>query len=74
MVKEGAKAYYIVGNNSTNLNGEKFEINTPELLFDLGEAAGWTKKSLSSMELISSRDMFRANRGSSEAILEFENL
>ncbi|MEO2280234.1 DNA methyltransferase [Pseudoalteromonas pernae] len=73
MMKPHGKAFYIVGNNSTSLNGEKFEINTPELLFDLAEFAGWRKVTMSSMELLSSRDMFRANRGTSEIILELEN-
>ena len=73
MMKKGGKAYYIVGNNSTILDGQKFEIQTPELLFDLAEHVGWKKVSISSMELLTSRDVFKANQGTSEKILELVN-
>jgi site-specific DNA-methyltransferase (cytosine-N4-specific) len=71
MMKLGAPAYYVVGNNSTMVNGEKMEIQTDDLLFDLGENAGWTKEEMIPMELIPSRDIFRENRGSKESILCF---
>lgn len=73
MMKSGGKAYYVVGNNSTNLDGEKLEIPTDRLLFDLAEKAGWEKLGYVSMELLTSRDIFKDNRGSSESILELVN-
>lgn len=73
MMKSGGKAYYVVGNNSTNLAGEKLEIPTDRLLFDLAERAGWEKVGYVSMELLTSRDIFKDNRGSSESILELVN-
>jgi len=71
MMKNGAYAYYVVGNNSTELDGVKIEIPTDHLLVGLGEAAGWKAEEQIPMELISSRDIFRGNRGSSETILCF---
>ncbi len=71
MMKPGAFGYYVVGNNSTEVNGEKIEIPTDHFLFGLGAAAGWTPVEQIPMELIASRDIFRENRGSSETILCF---
>lgn len=72
LMKPGAKAYYVVGNNSTELDGIKTEIPTDDFLFLLGEKAGWKPIEKLSMELLSSRDIFKKNRGSSETILSFE--
>ncbi len=71
LMRPGANGYYVVGNNSTSVDGEKMEIPTDRFLFALGEAAGWTCREQISMELLSSRDIFRENRGSSETILCF---
>lgn len=71
MMKPGAYGHYVVGNNSTVLDGEKIEIPTDHYLVSLGAAAGWTPVEQIPMELIASRDIFRENRGSSETILCF---
>lgn len=71
LMRPGAFAYYVVGNNSTEIQGEKIEIPTDHFLVGLGAAAGWTPIEQIPMELISSRDIFRENRGSSETILCF---
>lgn len=71
LMKPGAHGYYVVGNNSTTVDGEKIEIPTDRFLFSLGEAAGWTCREQLPMELLVSRDIFRENRGSSETILCF---
>ena len=71
MMAPGARAYYVVGNNSTTVGGEKIEIPTDQLLFELGAQAGWTAEETIPMELIASRDIFRENRGSTETILGF---
>jgi site-specific DNA-methyltransferase (cytosine-N4-specific) len=71
LMKPGALAHYVVGNNSTEIEGQKIEIPTDRLLFDLGDAAGWQQVETIPMELIASRDIFRENRGSSETILCF---
>lgn len=72
LMRPGALGYYVVGNNSTEVAGEKMEIPTDRFLFDLGAAAGWTPVEQIPMELIASRDIFRENRGSSETILCFK--
>lgn len=71
LMKPGSLGYYVVGNNSTNINGEKIDIPTDHFLFALGKTAGWTPIQKIPMELIVSRDIFRKNRGSSETILCF---
>ena len=69
LMKNGAHGYYIVGNNSTVVDGEKIEIPTDRFLFKIGEKAGWTCRELIPMELLVSRDIFKENRGSAETIL-----
>jgi site-specific DNA-methyltransferase (cytosine-N4-specific) len=71
LMKPGAYGYYVVGNNSTEVNGTKIEIPTDQFLVSLGAAAGWTPVQTIPMELIVSRDIFRENRGTSETILCF---
>jgi site-specific DNA-methyltransferase (cytosine-N4-specific) len=71
MMKPGAFGYYVVGNNSTIVGNKKIVIPTDDLLFELGDTAGWKPIEKISMELLSSRDIFRENRGSSESILCF---
>jgi site-specific DNA-methyltransferase (cytosine-N4-specific) len=71
LMKPGAYGYYVVGNNSTEVDGEKMEIPTDHFLVSLGAAAGWTPVETIPMELLVSRDIFRENRGTSETILCF---
>ena len=71
LMKPGAIGYYVVGNNSTVVSGQKMEIPTDQLLVELGAAAGWQPSEVTPMELLVSRDIFKENRGSSEAILSF---
>lgn len=71
MVIPNSYAFYVVGNNSTQVNGERVEIPTDAFLWELGQAAGWSQVTFLDMELLPSRDIFRKNRGSSESILVF---
>lgn len=71
LMKPGARGYYVVGNNSTVVDGKKIEIPTDEFLFEIGAAAGWKPDETISMDLPVSRDIFRGNRGSAETILCF---
>jgi len=66
-----AHGYYVVGNNSTTVDGQKIEIPTDKFLFEIGSIVGWHQNEMIPMELIASRDIFRGNRGSAEAILCF---
>jgi len=72
LMKRDAHGYYVVGNNSSCVNGQKVEIATNEFLFDIGTAAGWSPDEMIPMELLVSRDIFRENRGSAETILCFK--
>jgi site-specific DNA-methyltransferase (cytosine-N4-specific) len=69
MMALGAHGYYVVGNNSTILDGRKIEIPTDKFLSEIAAIAGWRVEETISMELLSSRDIFRENRGSAETIL-----
>lgn len=72
MMTPNGYAFYVVGNNSTNVEGERVEIATDTFLWELGERAGWSQVAFLNMELLPSRDIFRKNRGSSESILVFK--
>lgn len=71
MLKPGAMAFYVVGNNSTELNGEKFMIETNLLLWDLAAKIGWHKEEYIDMDMVKASMGFRNNPGTTEAILVF---
>ena len=71
MMRLNGRAYYVVGNNSSTVDGEKIEIPTDEFLFEIGASVGWGQDEMISMELLTSRDIFKENRGSAETILCF---
>jgi site-specific DNA-methyltransferase (cytosine-N4-specific) len=72
LMAPGSYAYYVVGNNSSTVNGEKVEIPTDRFLFAIGQQVGWKGLEMIPMELLVSRDIFRENRGSAETILCFK--
>ncbi len=69
MMRPGGSAFYVVGNNSTTIDGERFEIPTDQFLWEIAQLVGWTPVETINMELLVSRDIFRNNRGSKETIL-----
>jgi site-specific DNA-methyltransferase (cytosine-N4-specific) len=71
MMSAKAHGYYVVGNNSSVVAGNKIDIPTNEFLFQLGALAGWCPEEMIPMELLVSRDIFSDNRGSAETILCF---
>ena len=71
MLKPGALAFYVVGNNSTNLAGKKMIIETNVLLWDLAEKIGWEKENYIDMDMLKAKKGFRNNPGTAEAILIF---
>ena len=74
MMRPGAHAFYVVGNNSTTINGnQRIEIPTNEFLWEIGKRVGWSGEQRVEMELLPSRDVFRKNRGSQETILIFKS-
>jgi site-specific DNA-methyltransferase (cytosine-N4-specific) len=72
MMRTGSYAFYVVGNNSTRVNGKRLDIPTNEFLWQIGKRVGWSQERMVDMELLPSRDIFRKNRGSSETILVFK--
>ncbi len=73
LLKPGAPAYVVVGNNHTLAGGQRVEIETDKLLAQLGEAVGLRLEETLSMEMLVSRDVFKENTGSIETILFFRN-
>jgi site-specific DNA-methyltransferase (cytosine-N4-specific) len=71
MLRKNGHAYYVVGNNSTIVDGQRIEIPTDKFLFEIGERAGWCLDEMIQMELLISRDIFKENRGTAETILCF---
>lgn len=73
LLKPGAPAYVVVGNNHTIAGGQRVEIETDKLLAQLGESMGLKLAEMIPMEMLASRDIFRGNASSAETILCFEN-
>lgn len=69
----GAPAYVVVGNNHTIAGGERVEIETDQLLRELGEMVGLRLVEQIPMEMLVSRDIFKKNASSAETILCFRN-
>ena len=73
LLRPGAPAYVVVGNNHTIAGGQRVEIDTNKLLAELGESVGLKVEEIISMEMLLSRDVFRNNSGSAETIILFRN-
>jgi DNA modification methylase len=71
LLKPGASAYVIVGNNHTIAGGERVEIATSSLLVEIAMAVGLQPESQLPMEMLVSRDIFKKNAVASEVILSF---
>lgn len=69
MMKPNGVAFYVVGNNSTNVNGKRIAIETDHIIWDLASMVGWGQVTLINMELLKSRDIFKKNQGNRETIL-----
>lgn len=74
ILKAGATAYVVVGNNHTIAGGERVEIRTAELLSEIAEAVGLKPIEHMPMEMLLSRDIFKKNAITSETILAFRRI
>jgi len=74
ILKSGAMAYIVVGNNHTIAGGEKVEIRTAEILGEIAESVGLKPIEYIPMEMLLSRDIFKKNAIPSETILAFRQL
>lgn len=70
LLKPGCPAFVVVGNNHTTAGGERIEIATSSLLSELGSMVGFDVGTHRSMDMLTSRDIFRKNAMASEVILE----
>lgn len=71
LLRSGAKAYVVVGNNHTVAGGQRIEIETDKYLAELGESTGLAVDELIPMEMLVSRDIFKNNTCSAETIICF---
>lgn len=71
LMRPESYAFFIVGNNSTRINGKRVEVPTDKFLWEVGKKVGWHQVKMIDMELLPSRDIFRKNRGTAENILVF---
>jgi site-specific DNA-methyltransferase (cytosine-N4-specific) len=69
LLKQGASAFIVVGNNHTLAGGYRVQINTVELLRKLAEDRGFETVEQLSMDMLTSRDIFKKNAIDSECIL-----
>lgn len=69
ILKPGAPAYIVIGNNHTVAGGEKVEIETAELLSKIAETTGFEIGEHIAMEMLTSREIFKKNAVASEKIL-----
>jgi site-specific DNA-methyltransferase (cytosine-N4-specific) len=71
LLKPGAPAYVVVGNNHTIAGGKRVDIETDIYLMLLGESVGLNVHDELPMEMLTSRDIFKKNTGTAETILSF---
>jgi len=71
LMKMNKYAFYVVGNNSTFLNGRRTPIMTNEFLWEIGKKVGWQQKKVIKMDLLR-WDVFSHNNGTAESILWFQ--
>ena len=71
LLRPGAPAYVVVGNNHTVAGGQRIELATDRYLAELGQSVGLIVDEQIPMEMLVSRDIFRNNTGSAETIICF---
>jgi site-specific DNA-methyltransferase (cytosine-N4-specific) len=69
LARPGAPGFWVVGNNSTTVRGDRVEIPTDRLLGEIAVRVGWERVAEVDMQLLASRDIFRRNRGTGERLL-----
>jgi len=69
LLRPKASAYVVVGNNHTMAAGKRIDIQTADMLGEIAVSVGMEYVSSLSMEMLTSRDIFRKNAMNSEIIL-----
>ena len=73
LLKPGALAFVVIGNNHTTAGGERVEIETAKLLAEIAKTVGFELEEIIDMEMLVSRDVFKKNSVASEVILFLKN-
>jgi site-specific DNA-methyltransferase (cytosine-N4-specific) len=71
ILKPGAPAFVVVGNNHTIARGYRVEIETAKLLTEIATKVGLEEGNHVPMEMLPSREIHKQNAVASETILEF---
>jgi site-specific DNA-methyltransferase (cytosine-N4-specific) len=69
VLKPGAWAYVVIGDNHTVAGGERVDIATAQILAEIAETAGLRAGDHVSMDMLVSREIFKKNAVTSETIL-----
>ena len=69
VLKPGAAMFLVVGNNRTTAGGEDVSIETAAHLAEIAEIIGFERVDCIDMDMLASRDIFRANAMPSEQIV-----
>lgn len=69
LLKPGAYAYVVIGNNHTKAAGERIEIETASILGEIAVMVGLERCEQISMEMLASREIYKDNAVASEVIL-----
>jgi len=71
VLKKGANAFFVVGDNFTIAGGEKVNINTIDLLCQVAKNEGFQLVKKLDMEMLVNRNVHKKNATNSESILMF---
>lgn len=69
LLKPGAPAAFVVGSNHTVIGGERIDIDTAGLLAEVASTVGFSVEYALNMEMLVSRDIFRANASDRETLV-----
>lgn len=72
VLKPGAKAYVVVGSNTTTCAGKQLDISTPAFLTEMASDLGFEVSDPLPMSMLASHDIFRNNAGSVEMLLKLQ--
>lgn len=68
-LKEGAPFALIVGHNHTTLGGQRFDIDTPELLVDIAKKVGWLHQESISLQTYQRYGLHAKNSTNKETLI-----
>ncbi len=72
LLRPGGVMFLVIGNNRTTAGGEEIEIRTTHHLTKIAQSVGFRLAGDLSMQMLSSRDIFRKNAMASEQILTLQ--